>query len=182
MRVVAGSARGVTLTTPAGDHTRPTTDRVKEAMFSAIQFIIPGASVLDLFAGSGQLGIEALSRGAAKARFVDENQAAIDAIKANLKATGLTGIATVSKVEARYFLAGIHEKFDIVLMDPPYGHGTVAELLPILAEKLSDNGVLLCETEPEAQLPQAAGTLVQKKQYRYGHIMVTKYIKEDNAL
>ena len=121
MRVIAGSARGVKLATlPGGDVTRPTQDRVKEGMFSAVQFLLEGARVLDLFAGSGQLGIEALSRGAARCVFIDENRAACAVVRQNLKAAGLYEKASVAESSAERYLAACRESFDLILLDPPY--------------------------------------------------------------
>lgn len=182
MRVVAGSARGIQLQTLEGENTRPTIDRVKEGMFSAVQFLLPGAAVLDLFAGSGQLGIEALSRGAARAVFVDENRAAVDVVIQNLKTAGLFKQARVTQMEARQYLNGSNETFDLILLDPPYRRQMVHQLLPLLERRLNAGGVLLCETELEAALPDREGALLKKKDYRYGKILVTKYRKEDEAL
>ncbi|MDO5601242.1 MAG: 16S rRNA (guanine(966)-N(2))-methyltransferase RsmD [Oscillospiraceae bacterium] len=178
MRVVAGSAKGAQLKTLEGESTRPTADRVKEGMFSAVQFLLPGAEVLDLFAGSGQLGIEALSRGAAKAVFIDKSRAAADVVIQNLKTAGLFKQARVAAMEAEQYLRGTQETFDLVLLDPPYRQETVQRLLPLLEARLRENGVVLCETEKEARLPQQEGALVKKKSYVYGKIMVTKYQKE----
>lgn len=182
MRVVAGSARGIQLQTLEGENTRPTIDRVKEGMFSAVQFLLPGAAVLDLFAGSGQLGIEALSRGAARAVFVDENRAAVDVVIQNLKTAGLFKQARVTQMEARQYLNGSNETFDLILLDPPYRRQMVHQLLPLLERRLNAGGVLLCETELEAVLPDREGALLKKKDYRYGKILVTKYQKEDETL
>ena len=120
MRVITGKARGVTLKTPEGMRTRPTTDRVKEALFSIIQFELPGAKVLDLFGGTGQLGIEALSRGAKSAVFVDEREDACRLIKENLRRTKLEQDAQVVRSDYLAYLSRCREKFNIILLDPPY--------------------------------------------------------------
>ena len=181
MRVIAGTARGVRLKTlPGADVTRPTVDRVKEGMFSALQFLLPGARVLDLFAGSGQLGIEALSRGAAQCVFVDENRAAVRVVQENLRAAGLLDRAQVVCSTAQGYLAAAGGPFDILLLDPPYRHGAIKALLPQLGPVMAGGGVALCETEREAQLPQRAGALVLKKQYRYGTVLVSRYEKEES--
>ena len=120
MRVIAGSAKGTTLKTPEGMRTRPTTDRVKEALFSILQFDLPGASVLDLFGGTGQLGIEALSRGASRAVFVDEQEAACRLIRENLKKTHLEAQAQVIRGDYKRYLLSCREKFRILFLDPPY--------------------------------------------------------------
>lgn len=120
MRVISGKARGVSLKTPNGMATRPTADRVKEALFSIIQFDIPGANVLDLFGGTGQLGIEALSRGAKRAVFVDEREDACRLIRENLKRTKLENDGQVIRSDYLAYLRNCHTKFDIILLDPPY--------------------------------------------------------------
>ena len=181
MRVIAGTARGVRLKTlPGADVTRPTVDRVKEGMFSALQFLLPGARVLDLFAGSGQLGIEALSRGAASCVFIDENRAAVRVVQENLRAAGLSGQAQVVCSTAQGYLAAADGPFDILLLDPPYRHGTIKALLPQLGRVMAPGGVALCESEREAELPLRAGALVLKKQYRYGTVLVSRYEKEES--
>lgn len=179
MRVIAGEARGSKLAAlPGMDVTRPTGDRVKEGMFSAVQFVLPGAKVLDLFAGSGQLGIEALSRGAAKCVFVDENRDAAAVVTQNLKSTGLYKKAVVANTEAHSFLSGTRDSFDVILLDPPYRCGTVEKVLPAVEKVLAEAGVVLAETELAAVLPETVGTLVRKKQYRYGTVLVSRYERE----
>lgn len=180
MRVIAGSARGVRLCTlPGKEVARPTVDRVKEGVFSAVQFLLPGAQVLDLFAGSGQLGIEALSRGAAGCIFVDESRAAVQVIEKNLQAARLSGRARLVRADAESFLLGAAAwpPFDLVVLDPPYRRGIPGRLLPLLAGAVAAGGVVLCETEKGAPLPRAAAGLVMKKQYRYGTVQVTRYEK-----
>ena len=120
MRVISGKARGVNLKTPAGTATRPTADRVKEAVFSIIQFDLPGATVLVLFGGTGQLGIEALSRGAKNAVFVDERDDACKLIRENLKRTKLEGEGRIIRSDYSAFLKSTSQKFDIIFLDPPY--------------------------------------------------------------
>ena len=180
MRVIAGTARGTKLQAlPGEDVTRPTVDRVKEAMFSSVQFLLPGAKVLDLFGGSGQLGIEAVSRGALSATIVDRNDAAIRVIAANCRAANLAAQCDVRRGEADAFLAGCGVQYDLVLMDPPYHNGTVQRLLPLVDKITAPGGVVICETEREAVLPEREGELVVKKQHKYGKILVTKYEKEN---
>jgi 16S rRNA (guanine966-N2)-methyltransferase len=121
LRVIAGTAGGRKLVAPKGD-TRPTTDRVKEALFSSLGARVHDANVLDLYAGSGALAIEALSRGAARAVLVDRDRAAEHAIRANLDTTGFTDVARVRRSTVSSFLAGVipHRPFDLVFLDPPY--------------------------------------------------------------
>ena len=175
MRVITGSARGMALRAPKGMDTRPTMDQVKEGIFSAIQFEVEGRRVLDLFAGSGQLGIEALSRGAKSCLFVDRSAEALAVVKANCKTAGVDRQSDIRQGEAESFLANIRGPFDLALLDPPFHHDTVAAVLPLLAAKMAPGGVVLCETEREADLPEQAGALTLVKQYNYGKIKVSRY-------
>lgn len=182
MRVIAGTARGKNLQAlPGEDVTRPTINRVKEAMFSSVQFLVPGARVLDLFAGSGQLGIEALSRGAKSCLFLDQSAEALAVVKANCKAAGVDRQSDVRHGEALAFLANIRGPFDLVLLDPPFHHDLIAQVLPALQEKLAPGGVILAESEREAVLSERVGVLVCTKQYFYGKIMVSRYEREEQA-
>ncbi len=179
MRVIAGESRGKRLETLAGEEiTRPTIERVKEGMFSSIQFDLPGARVLDLYAGSGQLGIEALSRGAARCVFLDQNRDAVNVIMANCKHCNVFDRSRVSLGEATLFLNACKEQFDIVLLDPPYGYDTLAQILPLVDKCLAPGGIVLCESERKAVLPEQVGGLTLKKQYKYGTVLVWKYGKE----
>ena len=126
MRVITGAARGRKLKTPGNDDIRPTTDNVKEAVFNIIQFDIEGRRVLDLFAGTGQLGIECLSRGAASAVFVDQSREAAGIVRDNLKTCGMS--AAVFQEDALSFLRGCGQ-FDIVFVDPPYDAGLYEPVL-----------------------------------------------------
>lgn len=154
MRVITGTARGRKLVTVEGaDLVRPTTDRVKEAIFSAIQFEIPGAVVLDLFAGSGQLGIEALSRGAAECHFVDNAAPSIKAVKQNIEHCGFSETAHVHPMPFSAFLKSARCEFDIALLDPPYERKIIQKALPILTPKMSERGVIVCEHERDCVLP-----------------------------
>ena len=165
MRVIAGEARGRSLEAlPGTDVTRPTLSQVKEAMFSIVQFDLPGARVLDLYAGSGQLGIEALSRGAARCVFLDENREAVNIIMRNCG-------------EAARYLSACREQFDIVLLDPPFRNGTLEKILPAVDKCTAPGGIVLCESETGIVLPAEAGGLTLKKQYKYGRVLLWKYTK-----
>lgn len=168
MRVITGSARGRKLITLEGDDVRPTTDIVKEALFSIIQFEIEGRRVLDLFGGSGQLAIEALSRGAASAVIVDMSKKSIDVIKQNLEHTGFSKNAVVVQSDALSFLARRTEKYDIAFLDPPYSIGILEQALPKVAEVMAEGAVIICEAPFKDELPETAGEFVLKKKYRYG--------------
>ena len=176
MRIIAGTARGTALKTlPGTDVTRPTLARVKEGMFSAVQFLVPGARVLDAFAGSGQLGLEALSRGASSCVFLDESRAACTVVRENAAAARLAERARVLQTSAGAYLAACPQTVHLILLDPPYRRGTVAAMLPAAARVLAPGGVVLAETECGAQLPEACGALCLAKQYRYGTVLVSKY-------
>ncbi len=182
MRVITGTARGRRLKTlEGGDIVRPTADKVKEAMFSIVQFDIEGAVVLDLFAGSGQLGIEALSRGAAKAYFVDSNPASIGVVRENLQHTELEENAVVSNMPNSAFLRTTPAKFDIVFLDPPYGKKLIQRSLPALTERMNDGGIIVCEHERECRLPESEGGFSVSKVYNYGKISLTVYRKDGEA-
>ena len=143
---------------------------------------MPGARVLDLFAGSGQLGIEALSRGAKRCVFLDASREAIQIVLANCKTAGVFAQSRVIPDDAFHFLATTQEEFDLALLDPPYHHGTVAKALPQLAAHMAPGGVVLCETELDAELPEQVEGLVLAKQYKYGKILVSRYEKEEQAM
>ncbi len=182
MRVISGEARGRKLQALEGEETRPTLDKVKEGLFSSIQFVVEGARVLDLFAGSGQLGIEALSRGASKAVFIDQAPAATAIITKNCKDCGLFNRSRVATMSAESFLAGSREQFDIIFMDPPYRQDTLLRLLPAVAAHTAPGGLVLCESELGVQLPEAVEGLELQKQYRYGTVLVTRYKKAGEEL
>ncbi len=135
MRVIAGTARSLHLKTPEGLDTRPTTDRIKETLFNMLQPYLPDAVFLDLFAGSGQIGIEALSRGARHAYFVENNKNSLECIQENLKKTKFTDTATILKQDVLSALSGIREKsVDVIFMDPPYDAGYERQVLAALKE------------------------------------------------
>ena len=175
MRVITGIARGRRLVAPEGLDVRPTADKVKEGIFSAIQFQIDDAYVLDLFAGSGQMGIEALSRGAKRAVFVDSSSKSISCVNENLRNTGLARQAEVITRDSYDYIKMTGQKFDIIILDPPYRHSHINNLLPIAAKKLAMGGWIICEYEKEALLPETPEGLVIRKTYHYGKINVTIY-------
>lgn len=176
MRVITGSARGRKLVTAEGTEVvRPTADSVKEAIFSAIQFEIEGRVVLDMFAGSGQLGIEALSRGAKEAYFVDSAQISVKAIKENLRATKFEDKAHVVNMPFSAFLKSTRAVFDIAILDPPYNMKLLQKALPQLAERMSDSGVIICEHERECTLPRDLGKFETAKVLKHSRTSVTIY-------
>lgn len=179
MRVITGRARGVQLKTPNGMQTRPTTDRVKEALFSIIHFEIPGAKVLDLFGGTGQLGIEALSRGAASAVFVDAREESCRLIRENLKRTRLEGEGKVIRSDYLEYLGRCRETFDIILLDPPYAEVFLENALKRITEIdiLETNGIIVAERPVGKELPWEFEGYTRSKDYKYGNILLTIYRK-----
>ena len=175
MRVITGSCRGKKLKTLEGTDTRPTSDMVKEAVFSIIQFELPSANVLDLFAGSGQMGIEALSRGAAHCVFVDKNPAAVKVIRFNVSDCGFIRQSRILTMDSLEYLKAAKSGLDIVFVDPPYKTGLVEKALPLLEKKLNEGAFVICEHERELTLPDETGELVLHKRYKYGKIALTVY-------
>ena len=177
MRVITGSARGRKLKTPETYDIRPTTDNVKEAVFNIIQFDIEGRRVLDLFAGTGQLGIEALSRGAAEAVFVDRDREAVRIVRDNLKTCGLQ--AAVRQEDALSALRR-EEKFDLIFIDPPYDAGLYADVLETIksVDKLTDGGIIICEARRDEPLPALSAPYYLRREYRYGKVKIAVYAKE----
>jgi len=180
MRVITGKARGVTLKTPTGLQTRPTTDRVKEALFSIIQFDIPGAQVLDLFGGTGQLGIEALSRGAKSAVFVDERDDSCSLIKENLRRTQMSQDAKVVRSDYLAYLQRCRGKFDIIFLDPPYAEVFLENSLKLITEIdiLRDSGIIVAERPLGKELPWSFEGYSRSKDYKYGNTLLTLYRKD----
>ncbi len=177
MRVITGTLKGKKLITPEGRDVRPTPDRVKEGIFSALHFDIEGRRVLDLFAGSGQLGIEALSRGAESCAFVDSSKESIKIIRSNIEACGLTDKAKVYQSDFSSFCAMSRDTFDYVFLDPPYAAGLLTHAIKAALPLLSDYGAIICEHPPEIKLEPEIGGFYIYKSYRYGKVLVTVYRK-----
>ena len=179
MRVISGKARGVNLKTPAGTATRPTADRVKEAVFSIIQFDLQGATVLDLFGGTGQLGIEALSRGAKNAVFVDERDDACKLIRENLKRTKLEGEGRIIRSDYSAFLKSTSQKFDIIFLDPPYAEVFLENSLNLITQIdiLQSGGIIVTERPVEKELLLNFTGYNRSKDYKYGNTLITLFRK-----
>lgn len=180
MRVIAGKAKGVTLKTPDGLLTRPTAERVKEALFSIIQFDIPGAQVLDLFGGTGQLGIEALSRGAKRAVFVDQREDACRLIRENLKRAKLSEGGEVIRADYLSYLNRCREQFDIIFLDPPYAEVFLENSLKHITEIdiLRYGGIIVAERPLGKELPWTFPGYTRSKDYKYGKTLLTVYRKD----
>ena len=189
MRVIAGKCRSLPLKTLEGRQTRPTTDRIKETLFNMLQPYIPGCRFLDLFAGSGAIGIEALSRGASFCCFVEQNRKAAACIRDNLEFTGLTEDSRLLIADARAVALqlGSEEPFDLVFMDPPYDHGLERQVL----EQIKDSGCVSPETlfVVEASLHtdfswlEAAGyQIIKEKKYKTNAHLFLKLLGERNEL
>lgn len=178
MRVITGTARGMKLKTVEGLDVRPTTDRMKETVFSAVQFEVPGAHVLDLFAGSGQMGIEALSRGAARCVFVDGDRRSSEVQLENLRKTKLFSNARVVTMTAQSYLASCKENFNIIFMDPPYHSVDTTDIIKTAFELVAEGGCLLCETAVDEQIDDCLPQEIKRRVYRHGKIKITLFRKE----
>ena len=179
MRVITGKARGIQLKTPEGMLTRPTADRVKEALFSIINFDIPGAQVLDLFGGTGQLGIEALSRGAKSAVFVDAREEACRLIRENLKRTHLEGEGRVIRSDYLDYLDRCREKYGIIFLDSPYAEVFLENALKRITEIdiLQSDGIIVTERPLGKELPWEYPGYTRFRDYKYGKTLLTIYRK-----
>ncbi len=179
MRVITGSARGRRLSTLDGeDVTRPTTESVKEALFSMIQFEIADKEILDLFAGCGQLGIEALSRGASKCTFVEMNKNAYKIVRENIDRCKFADSSELVQSDAISFLNRTLENFDIAFLDPPYKMELVNKALPLLARRMNEDGIIVCETSRDEELPENVSGWTQTKVKNYGKTKLTLFRKE----
>jgi 16S rRNA (guanine(966)-N(2))-methyltransferase RsmD len=178
MRVITGTKRGRKLKTPEGFEVRPTTDKVKESVFSIVQFAVPGASVLDLFAGTGQLGIEALSRGANKCMFIEKSAKVSQLVEENINLCGFGDRAVIKRGEAAAFLKNCPYGFDIAFLDPPYDSNLLNECLPLVANVMNDNGIVIAEHDGKFFPDDCYGEKLRLvKQYRYGGIFLSKFIQ-----
>jgi len=180
MRVIAGIAKGISLAAPDGMQTRPTADRVKEALFSIIHFELPGAKVLDLFGGTGQLGIEALSRGASSAVFVDARDDACKLIRENLRKTKLSEVGTIVRSDYLDYLKRCKEKFNIVILDPPYAEVFLENALKMITEIdiLHSGGIIVAERPLGKDLPWEFLGFTRSRDYKYGRTLITLYRKD----
>lgn len=188
MRIIAGIARSVPLVTPKGEETRPTTDRVKETLFNMLQGFVPEARILDLFAGSGQLGLEALSRGAKHSTFVERSEEAIKCIKTNIQKTKFISNSSVIRMDVFSALRALETEgktFDLIFMDPPYGKELEKQVLETLSVSnlLSDETLIIIETDKNIDFSYVEGLdylIVKDKIYKSNrHIFLKKTRSED---
>ena len=181
MRVITGTARGVQLKTPEGMQTRPTSDRVKEALFSIVQFDVPGKHVLDLFGGTGQLGIEALSRGAKSAVFVDAGDKACNLIRENLRRCKMDNNAQIIRGDYLQYLQTCHDRFGLVFLDPPYAEVFLENALKKITEIdiLESGGIIIAERPVGKELPWDFAGFTRSKDYKYGTVLLTVYRKNE---
>ena len=180
MRVISGTARGTVLKTPDGMLTRPTADRVKEALFSILQFDLPETRILDLFGGTGQLGIEAISRGAKSAVFVDAREESCKVIRENLRRTGFEKQASVIRSDYMQYLNRCREHFDIVFLDPPYAEVFLENALKCISEIdiLQSGGIMVAERPVGKELSLNPAGFIRSKDYKYGNTLLTLFRKD----
>lgn len=182
MRIIAGTARGKQLYAPPGLHTRPTTDRVKESVFNIIQFQVPGARVLDLFAGSGQLGLECLSRGANHCVFCDNDPAAVRALRRNIEGCHMQERSTVQMKDWQSVVEHSGRgSFDIILLDPPYGGEMLENALNAIErfDILAARGIIVCESARKDVVQMPAAPYVLLREYHYGTTAITTLTRNE---
>jgi 16S rRNA (guanine966-N2)-methyltransferase len=181
MRIITGSARGRKLNTLEGLDVRPTPDKVKEALFNIIQFDIEGRHFLDLFAGSGQIGLEALSRGAKDCVFIDASKKSVAVIEENIAHCGFENQSKVVNADSVMYIRRTMEKFDVAFLDPPYRKGLLQEALPYVADRMNEGGTIICEHPIDEEVPDEAGDFKRFRDYKYGKIILTSYKLADNG-
>ena len=181
MRVISGMARGRKLKELSGFDIRPTSDMVKESIFNIIQFDVEGRRVLDLFAGTGQLGIEALSRGARSVVFVDSSPDAVKMIKDNIDLCGFSEASTIYRRDALVYLEYC-ESFDLIFIDPPYDTKLVDKTLGKIIEfdKLNTNGIIMCELRADSPILAVLPPFYVSKEYLYGSVKIARYTRIDS--
>lgn len=179
MRIITGKARGVRLDTLEGENTRPTAERVKEALFSMLQYEVQGMRVLDLFGGSGQMALEALSRGAEYAYICDSAKDAVEVIKRNVQKTRLTDCTVLCADYKQLIKQLSRERFDLVILDPPYKLGLIPDVLSRLsaAGMVKPGGIVVCEDESTAPYEHEGFTL--RRHAKYGRAYLTVLEKND---
>lgn len=183
LRVIGGTAKGVPLKTPDTKNTRPTLDRTKESLFNILMPYISGTLVLDLFSGSGSLGIEVLSRGAKEAVFVDQSKNCRDIIIENLRKTRMeerSKVMTLDVIKAIKILSDQKMKFDIIFLDPPYNMNFIAKTIQNIDEFdiIAEEGILACEHHVDENAPERVGSLTKVRTKVYGETLYSFYLRE----
>ena len=175
MRIISGTARGRKLKEPQGLDTRPTTDKVKESLFNIIQFELEGRRVLDLFAGTGQLGLEALSRGAERCTFVDQRRESAALVRENVKLCRFEDRSLVAQEEALAFLCSCKERYDVIFLDPPYKTDLLNQCIEKIArfDILREYGIIVCESGTDWTVPSLIPPYETGREYRYGQIKLS---------
>ena len=186
LRVIGGTARGVPLKSPDTKNTRPTLDRTKESLFNILMPYIADARVLDLFSGSGSLGIESLSRGAKEAVFIDSSKYCRNIIIENLKKTRLEEHSTVMAldvIKAIKLLSKRNAKFDIIFLDPPYNMNFIANTIQNIDEFdiIAEEGIIACEHHVNEHAPEKSGRLIKIRTKEYGETLYSFYIRDSQA-
>ncbi|GAA0707992.1 16S rRNA (guanine(966)-N(2))-methyltransferase RsmD [Paraclostridium ghonii] len=184
MRVISGKARGLKLNTPKNEDVRPTTDRVKESLFNIINGYIIDGEILDLFAGTGSLGIECLSRGASKCVFVDLNKSSIDIVKSNIKKARVEANSEVMNIDFKSAIEKVKNnsyKFDVIFMDPPYYKDMFIDALKKIEQSniLKEDGIIVVEHDTKHEFPENVGKLCKNRNKKYGNTTLTFYSMED---
>jgi len=178
MRIISGICRGRKLNTLEGDNTRPTADRVKESVFNILGTSVIDRNVLDLFAGSGNLGLEALSRGAFSCVFVDSSKDAMRVIEKNIEACRFQEKSKTYLTEFRSAISRFHKgQFDLVFLDPPYHKGMGLEALKLLSDVVSDEAIVVLETDGDEEVSDVVGTFEKYDVRSYGRIKVSFFRK-----
>lgn len=184
MRVISGKARGLKLNTPKNDDVRPTTDRVKESLFNMINSYIMDSNILDLFAGTGSLGIECLSRGAKNCVFVDISKESIAIVKSNIKKARVENESTVINADFKDAVSRLKvqkNKFDVIFMDPPYYKDMFVDALEKIddADLLNEDGLIIVEHDTKDVFPEKIARLEKSKDKKYGNTTLTFYKMEE---
>lgn len=180
MRVISGKARGTKLECPTGDNVRPTTDRIKESLFNIINMDIIDTNVLDLFCGTGALGIESLSRGANKCIFVDRDKRSIEMTKRNILKTKLMDYSIIENVDVKTAISKYSsEKFDYIFLDPPYNKDFCMEVLRLINDNqiLNEDGTIVIEHNPDEILEEMVGNLIRFKEKKYNKTTMISFYK-----
>lgn len=184
MRIIAGELKGRKLMAPRDESVRPTAEKVREAVFSMLQIFVPDAVVVDLFAGTGSLGLEALSRGARRAYFVDRDRSSIAMVKANVGSCGMEDRSVILCADYSSAMERIHDRADIVFLDPPYRAGFMEDCLSRLAasDLLPEGGIVVAEHGVGELLPDEVLNLRRIRDRKYGKVRVSIYEKQEEVL